>query len=387
MNIQKILKCVFFTPGAKHRWGLPLLLEGPPGGAKTALSEEAIRSGGLLCEVIIGSLREPSDFLGLPFPDQGRTRYLLPTWAAKVAEAQRAVVFFDEINSAAPSVQSALLRVVLDGAVGECTLPPTVRFIAAMNPVEQAAGGYDLAPPLANRFGHIKMETVSVDAWSDWLLGAGGNGDNAQKPLDAEAEEKRVLAAWAGPFAKASGLVTGFLKARPGLLHQMPKEGDPSASRAWPSLRTWEMATRALASAEVHGLDGSDTEELIGAFIGIPVAAEFYQWRKNADLPNPEDVLDGKVKFEPDPKRLDIAMAVYSSCSALVCQPKCDKKTARVSKLWNLLEDTVKAERADLVVPAARALVRARLSGTAESRPVMKRLHPILVAAGMASAL
>jgi hypothetical protein len=255
-----------------------------------------------------------------------------------------------------------------------------------MNPVEQAAGGYDLAPPLANRFGHIKMETVSVDAWADWLLGAGANGDNEVKPLDPETEEKRVLEAWPAPFAKASGLVTGFLKARPGLLHQMPKEGDPAASRAWPSLRTWEMATRALASAEIHGLDGSDTEDLIGAFIGVPAAAEFYQWRKNADLPNPEDVLDGKVKFEPDPKRLDIAMAVFSSCAALVCQPKCDKKTTRVAKLWSILDDTVKAERADLVVPAARALVRARLSGTADSRPVMKRLHPILIAAGMANA-
>ncbi|EUA17503.1 ATPase associated with various cellular activities AAA_5 domain protein [Mycobacterium xenopi 3993] len=47
-------------------------------------------------------------------------------------------------------------------------LPATVRMIAAANPPEQAAGGYDLEPPLSNRFCHVGF-TPSVDEWLDGM--------------------------------------------------------------------------------------------------------------------------------------------------------------------------------------------------------------------------
>ena len=45
----------------------------------------------------------------------------------------------------------ALLRVVLERTVGDLTLPHDVAIVAAANPPEQAADGWDLSPPLANR--------------------------------------------------------------------------------------------------------------------------------------------------------------------------------------------------------------------------------------------
>ncbi len=58
-------------------------------------------------------------------------------------------------------------------------------------------------------------------------------------PLAALVEEERVMNAWPNAEAKAKGLVAGFLRRRPELLHKQPKADDPQASRAWPSRRTW----------------------------------------------------------------------------------------------------------------------------------------------------
>src|SRR5580692_3198696 len=96
MNAKQILRTSFFTPGPRGRWGLPLLLEGDPGTAKTSIVEQVTSSCGLLPETVIASLREPSDFLGLPMPamDGGRvirTDYAPPAWATRVAEAGHAV--------------------------------------------------------------------------------------------------------------------------------------------------------------------------------------------------------------------------------------------------------------------------------------------------------
>ena len=53
-------------------------------------------------------------------------------------------------------MQAALLRVVLERVVGDLELPADVAVVAAANPPEQAADGWDLSAPLANRFCHLE---------------------------------------------------------------------------------------------------------------------------------------------------------------------------------------------------------------------------------------
>jgi len=386
MEMSKFLKAVWFTPGVKHRWGLPMLFEGKPGTAKTSMVEQAAVACGLHCEVLIGSLREPSDFLGLPIPekagDRTRTAYASPTWVDRVTKAGRAVVPFDEINTAPPATQAALLRVVLEGFVGDDKVPDTVRFVAMMNATEDAAGGWDLAPPLANRFGHFKWDVPDSETWGDWLL-AGANGHSSSEAFDPKAEEERVLKAWPTPWAKSRGLVAGFIRKRPELLFKMPNAGDPAASKAWPSPRTWEYAARAIAGSEVHELDEVNADALLAAFVGASAASEFTFYRKEADLPDPADLLDGKVTFKHEPKRLDRTVAVFSACAALVTSPKAEKQADRCAALWKMCAEVMK-DAADVVVPAARALVRAKLSRVSEAKPVLVKLQPILAAAGIA---
>lgn len=384
MDKKKIIHTSLFTPGPKGRWGLNLLLQGKPGTAKTSLVEEISKSSGLECEVLISSLREPADFLGLPIPHGNQVVYAPPRWAQKMAEAGRGVVFFDELNTSPPAVQAALLRVVLDGVVGDLQLPKGVRFVAAQNATEDAAGGYDLPMPLANRFGHMAWEAPSVDAWADWLV-TGGQGEDEGRTVDAASEEARVLAEFPVPFAKAAGITSGFLRKRPDLLLKVPQAGDPAASKAWASPRTWELATRALAGSEVHRLTQSEKEEFLSMFVGVGPANEMLTWVSQADLPDPVALLDGKAEYTHDKKRLDRTAAVLASCAALVVPANAEKRTERAKALYTLVGGVMRSAK-DLAVPPLRSLIRAGLNSRTvgkEAQDVMKDLGPFLESAGV----
>ncbi len=67
--------------------------------------------------------------------------------------AGRGPLFLDELSTATPT--RAALRVVLERRVGSLQLPPGVRIVAAANPRASAADGWELSPPLANRFAHL----------------------------------------------------------------------------------------------------------------------------------------------------------------------------------------------------------------------------------------
>ena len=95
-------------------------------------------------EVVIGSIREPSDFAGLPVVIDGAVQMAPPLWARQLADARQALLFLDELTTAPPAVQAAMLRVVLERVVGDLVLPEGIR-VAAANPPEEAADGWE--PP------------------------------------------------------------------------------------------------------------------------------------------------------------------------------------------------------------------------------------------------
>jgi integrase len=53
---------------------------------------------------------------------------------------------------------------VLERVVGDLELPDAVSVVAAANPPEMSAGGWDPSPPLANRFCHIGNDHRRVNA-------------------------------------------------------------------------------------------------------------------------------------------------------------------------------------------------------------------------------
>lgn len=381
---QSILHAVFFTPMSEGFWGLPLTLWGAPGTTKTAHAKKLAKMMGVPFEVLSPGERGEGAFGVTPMPTvkpNGKTilSYPAPDWTEKFEELGEGLVVVDEIGSCPPAIQPALLGLVQERRVGGYQLPKRVRVIGAGNPANMAAGGWDIAPPVANRMGHIQWDAPDADEWGSWLL---GSSNEEGSKLDVSKEEKRVLAAWPEAFARAAGLVSAFVKRRPELLHKMPAEGDAQASRAWPSPRTWEYATRALASSMVHGLDEVATDELLSAFIGNGAAGEFATWREQTDLPDPADVLDGKVKFVAEETRMDRTLATLSACSALVHPAKAEKREERAKMLWKLLGE-VMGKTPDLVVPAMRNLIDAKLQKVDGAVPVMAKLNPVVTAAGL----
>src|SRR5471032_1159459 len=136
--------------------GVPVLLWGSPGTGKTSAVVALADAIGWPCEVVVGSIREPTDFGGLPVVVDGGVKLAPPAWAQRLVEAGHGLLFLDELTTAPPAVQAAMLRVVLERVVGDIKLPAAVRVVAAANPPEQAADGWELAPPLANRLVHLE---------------------------------------------------------------------------------------------------------------------------------------------------------------------------------------------------------------------------------------
>ncbi len=333
------------------RAGIPVLIWGPPGVGKTAYVRRLAKQLGMHLEVVLASIREPADFLGLPVVINQTTRFVAPDWAQRLAQSG-GILFLDEITTAPPAVQSALLRVVLDRVVGDTPLPETVRIVAAGNPPEWAAGGWDLSPPLANRFAHIEWRFDAHqfvrDFPSYW-------GDPPQ--LDGVDE-----AIW----LRYRSMVAGFLHARPSLALQLP-ESESERGKAWASPRTWDMASRLIAHAQPKPIE--DAFPLLASCVGEGTAIEFIEWAAKNDLPDPAEVLQQPQQY-PLPQRGDILFATCIACAQYAIQ---DGGVVLWDQCWELLHRVaVQLGMADVAGASASVLARHRPTG-ARVRPEMMR--------------
>jgi len=380
MDIKRVLRVLWFTPGRRGRWGLPVCWWGGPGVGKTTVIEHAAKEFGFgHVETLSPGSRGEGAFGVVPMPtaDGSRLLYPPPDWVEHFRDGARGIVFVDEINRAAPAIQPPLLGLVNELQIGSSYLGGHVRVVAAANPVETAPGVYEMDPAEANRMGHLDWPTPSAEEWGAWAIsGCNGSGDAA--PLSAAAEEARVMVAWPEALAVATGRVTAFLRSFPDLLCRQPPEGNPARGRAWPSPRSWELGLRALAGASIHRLDESDTDELLAGFVGAPAAQQYATWLSAARLPDPIAVLDGREPFEHDPDRLDRTAAVLGACAAMVVPPQAEQRDRRAIRLW-IIMGGVAQSAVDIVEPAAVALVKAGLGETIrEARPVLARMAPTL---------
>jgi hypothetical protein len=321
-------------------------------------------------ETVIASIREPSDFAGLPIVNHAggsgpaRVDFAPPRWAVALAAAGRGLAFFDEISTAPPAVQAALLRVVLERTVGDLALPDEVAVVAAANPPDQAADGWELSPPLANRFCHLDWpvdpRTVADGFAGGWVTPA--------PPTLADGWARRV------PVVR--GRVAGFMTVRPALVLDVPD--DPSgAGRAWPSPRTWDMVARLSAAAEAGGVDDLTTSLLIRGCVGQGPGVEYITWLAEADLPDPEAVLADPDSFVL-PARGDRAYAALSSVAAAVAS---DPGDGRWERGWRVFGRAAGAAP-DVAATAARTLARCRPAGAAIPAEV-KAFAPLLRDAGL----
>ncbi|MFF9718159.1 AAA family ATPase [Streptomyces sp. NPDC014603] len=327
---------------------LPVLLLGEPGIGKTAALTQLAAALDLPLTTVIASVHEPSDFSGLPVPGddpavQG-VPMAPPDWAVRLVREGRGLLFLDELSTAPPAVQAALLRLVLERRVGALRLPPGVRIVAAANPRASAADGWELSAPLANRFVHLPW----VHDHEVVVRGLGGTWPRATLPrLDPGRLPDAV--------DLARRAVCGFLTARPPLVHRLPAD-EARRGGAWPSPRSWDMALRLIAFATAAGSSREVLSPLVRGTVGDGPGLELLASLDRMDLPDPEDLLadpDGAVL----PERGDLRQAALD---AVVAAVRARPERPRWDAAWALLARAVETGPPDLVVVPATTLAALR---------------------------
>ena len=346
--------------------GTPVLAWGPPGVGKTATITAVADALDLPLEVVLASIREPADFSGLPVIQEDGVRMEAPAWARRLAQSGKGILFLDEISTAPPAVQAALLRVVLDRVVGDLPLPPGVAVVAAANPPEQAAGGWDLSAPLANRFCHLSW-SLDTQAWIDGMI------QGWQTP-----SVPRLPEGWQGFIPASRGLVASFIRHRPHLLLQVPASED-QAGKAWPSPRSWDMAARLLAASDAAQAGDDVAASLVAGCVGEGAGLEFLAWRKALDLPDPETVLANPSGFRV-PERGDQA---FATLTAVVSAAVGNLTPARWLAAWQVLACAAEQGAKDIAAASAKALAAARKPGLPLPQKELREFIPLLQKGGL----
>ncbi|MFC9434254.1 AAA family ATPase [Nocardia sp. NPDC057030] len=327
---------------------LPVLLWGEPGIGKTAALTQLAADLDLPLTTVIASVHEPSDFSGLPVigddPAVQGVPMAPPDWAVQLVRAGRGLLFLDELSTAPPAVQAALLRLVLERRIGTLRLPPDVRIVAAANPRSSAADGWELSPPLANRFVHLQW-THEHDVV---VRGLGGTWPHATLPRLAPEKLTEAVA-----FARRAVCV--LLAARPALVHQIPtseaRRGGP-----WPSPRSWEMTLRLVAFATAAGSSRDVLSLLARGTVGDGPGFELLASLDRMDLPDPEDLLADPA-CAVLPERGDLRQAVLD---AVVAAVRKRPERSRWDAAWAILVKALESGAPDLIVVPATTLATLR---------------------------
>ena len=349
---------------------IPVLLWGNPGEGKTAAVESA-KNQGWHVETVIITHSEPSDFAGLPVvTSDGSVSLAPPAWAKRLAEHDGpSIAFFDEFSTASPSLQAAALRPLTHYEVGSIQLPSTVSFVAAANPADVAAAGWELAAPTASRFVHLDWG-MPYDVFTEGLV----TGQWPSLPVYAEpAEYPRHL-------DEERVLVSGFLRARESQLSAIPTNA-AGRGRAFPTPRTWDYAARLSAfSRAVHA--APDVRRLLLAgCIGDAASHEYLRWVAAQDLADPEVLLSDPSAADFEGARSD---RVYVMLQAVLAAFSRQPTNARWQDAIEICARAAEQVGIDPAVPVIRSLMRPGLrpEGTIMP-PSIKIFAPALALAGL----
>ena len=282
----------------------PVMLWGPPGIGKSEIVEQIGKQLGRNVIDLRLLLLEPTDLRGIPYYNSKTNKM---DWAPPVDlpanDNDTSILFLDEINAAPQSVQAAAYQLILNRRIGTYKLPDGVSIVAAGNRESDRGVTYRMPSPLANRMLHIEM-AVNFEDWQDWATKNDIHPD-----------------------------VVGYLTFAKNDLYDF----DPrSSSRAFATPRSWSFVSDMLVD---NDLQGSQLTDIITGAVGEGLAVKFNAHREVAGkLPNPTDILTGKVK-NLDTKEVS---AMYSLITSLCYELKDECEKAQKNKkmaAWHKMAD------------------------------------------------
>jgi MoxR-like ATPase len=277
----------------------PVFMWGPPGIGKSDIIKQIGSETDREVVDVRLSLWEPTDIKGIPYYNStSNTMTWAPPAELPTDPESTAILFLDELNSAAPATQAAAFQLVLNRRVGTYILPKGVSIVAAGNREADKGVTYRMPSPLANRFLHLELRCD----FEDWMQWATANKVHEQ--------------------------VVGYV----GFAKQDLYDFDPkSSSRSFATPRSWSFVSELLEEDDVSE---STLTDLVAGAVGEGLAVKFMAHRKVAkQMPNPEDILSGKV----NKCSIKEISAMYSLTISLCYElQEADKKKA---KNWDEMAD------------------------------------------------
>ena len=228
----------------------PVFLWGPPGiGKSDVVAGLTAELGGHMIDLRLGQM-EPTDLRGIPYFNKDKA---VMDWAPPIdlPDAELAsqypivVLFLDEMNSAAPSVQAAGYQLILNRRIGKYKLPDNVVIVAAGNRESDKGVTYRMPAPLANRFLHLEMR-ADFESWQTWAVNNKVHQD-----------------------------VVGYLS----FAKQDMFDFDPrSSSRSFATPRSWTFASE---FCQDNDMNDAELTDLIAGCVGEGTAVKFMAHRKH----------------------------------------------------------------------------------------------------------
>jgi len=242
---------------------VPTFLWGAPGIGKSSIVKQIAKQKDVGFIDLRLALMDPTDLKGIPFYDKASHSAL---WAppAFLPREGEGILFLDELNSAAPAVQSSAYQLILDRRVGEYILPDGWAIVAAGNREGDRGVTYKMPAPLANRFVHFELD-VDVDEWRKWAYENG--------------IESRIIAYIA---YKNEHLFT----------FDASKQ-----EKSFATPRSWEYVNSILQS----GIEASLLLDVLSGAVGRDVAVSFLSFlRVAAKLPDIDAILSGELREQSE---------------------------------------------------------------------------------------
>ncbi|MBN2782133.1 MAG: MoxR family ATPase [Campylobacterales bacterium] len=276
---------------------VPTFLWGAPGVGKSSIVKQIAKTKGVEFIDLRLALMDPTDLKGIPFYDKDSHSAL---WAppAFLPRSGDGILFLDELNSAAPSVQASAYQLILDRKVGEYELPSGWSIVAAGNREGDRGVTYKMPLPLANRFVHLDME-VNVDDWREWAY---------KKELD-----ERIIS---------------YISFKNEHLFTFDAKSD---AKTFATPRSWEYVDSILKSA----LDADVMLDVISGAVGKEVAVGFLSFIKVMQrLPDIDAILEsGEGEYSNE---VDVLYALSTGVVSKYLKDRDNKK------LDNILSYTLK---------------------------------------------
>lgn len=117
--------------------------------------------------------------------------------------------------------------------------------------------------------------------------------------------------------------------------------------------------------------------EFVEAAVGPGASEEFFNWVREANLPDPKVMLANG--WSPSRQRPDIAAAAYASMTSYIVEMQSiQEKRAIAAAAWKILENAISMGLTDIALASAEKLAQEGLADEEADEATMEAAKPVL---------